>query len=245
MRGRGGISAAMLGVALLATGCTSTVRGGLGEADANQIVVALDRAAIAATKREEPGGGHDHFTVEVAAGDLARALAVLDAQKLPRSEAPGFEALYEKTGLVATPAEERVRAAAATAGELARSLQAWPGVLTARVHIALTPASVDLDQSPASPKASVLVERRRDAPALDEAAIRTLVAGAIDSLAADRVTVVQVVSEPPPKWERAFVRVGPIGVTAGSAAVLKAILGGSLALDLLLAAMLVLVLRRR
>ena len=50
-------------------------------------------------------------------------------ERLPKPAEPDFAALYRESGLLATPREERARWAAATAGELARSLERVPGVL--------------------------------------------------------------------------------------------------------------------
>jgi len=228
---------------VIAAGCTSDVRGGLREADADQIVVALDRAAIAADKHKEPSG--QRFTVVVGSGDLARALALLAAERLPRAPVAGFDDLYAKSGLVVTASEERARAGAATAGELSRTLEGLPSVLKARVHVALPDSQRALDEPRAPAKASVLIERRDDAPALDETRIRTLVAGAVEGLEPAAVTVVQLAVATPRPWQRSLVRIGPIAVSAASVPALKAVLGVSLALDLLLALALVVLVRGR
>jgi type III secretion protein J len=242
---RGLMRSRLLATCLVLNACTATVRGGLSEQEANQLVVALDSAAIAATKLAETTGGQQRFLVEVASVDMTRALKVLQAEKLPKAIEPGFEALYRETGLVATPIEERARWAAATTGELSRSLERLHGVLDARVHLALPETPQQLDAERPQPRAAVLIQRQRQVPPIDEAKVRALVAGAVDGLAVERVTVVQVVAEPQPRAALALVHVGPIAVTGGSAFALRALLGGALALDLVLAAALVALVRRK
>jgi type III secretion protein J len=234
---------AVIGLLLVAAGCKAALRSGLSEHEANQITLALDGAQISASKVAGPGADGARYAVQVPAAEVAQALRVLEREKLPQREAPGFEQLYGESSLVATPAEERARWAAATAGELSRSLQRIAGVADARVHLALDTSARALDAPEPAAKASVLIRRRSGTAAVDEAAVRALVAGAVDGLSADRVSVLQVPSEsgatPKPSW----VRIGPISVTRASTFALKALLGGALALDLLLAVTLVVVWR--
>src|SRR4051794_3284567 len=79
----------------------TTLRSNLSELEANQIVVALDSAAISASKTAQTGS-RDYYQVEVATSAAANALAVLETQRLPKRAAPGFDDLYEDNGLWAT-----------------------------------------------------------------------------------------------------------------------------------------------
>jgi type III secretion protein J len=228
-----------VGLALVTVACKDTLQSGLSEHQANQIALALDAAEIAATKVAGHGSDSARFAVQVPTSDMASALRVLERERLPRPEAPALLELYGEGGLVATPAEDRARFALAVAGELSRSVERIAGVADARVHLALGEPQPALDLPAPLAKASVLVRRRPGASAIDEAAIRTLVAGGIDGLAADRVIVVQVTSEGALRPTPSLVQIGPISVTRGSAFALKALLGGALALDLTLAVTLV------
>src|SRR5262245_35204132 len=114
---RAGFASCAAALWLLA-GCDAVVRSGLSEAQANQMLVALDAAAIAGQKVAEPAGTERVYRVEVPARELAAALRVLQQQGLPVAEPPGIDRLLEPSGLVATPDEERARLTAATAGEL-------------------------------------------------------------------------------------------------------------------------------
>jgi type III secretion protein J len=237
---------AALGLALIASACRGTLRGGLTEDQANQIAVALDAAQIAAVKVAGPGAGNARrFEVQVANADMSSALRVLDRERLPRPEPPGFAELYGDSGLVTTPNEERARWAAATAGELSRSLERVAGVLDARVHVTPAEPAAALD-APARPmRASVLVRHTAGARPIDEAAVRALVAGAVDGLAPEHVVVIQTESEANVRSVSAIVQVGPISVTRSSVPALKLVLGGALVLDLLLAVALVVLWRNR
>lgn len=234
--------------ALLALGlcsCRSPLRGGLSEEQASEIVVALDSAAIAASKTPERAGTHNSFLVEVDRADTTRALRVLHDRKLPKAAEPGFEELYGDQALVATPYDERARSAAAAAGELGRSLRRLDGVLEARVHIALADPMRPLDAVAGPARASVLIERQSGTQPIDDAAVRSLVAGAVDGLDVAHVTVVQAVAAPHSPAVRSFVRVGPATVTSDSAPALRALLGGALMLDLVMAVALIWAWRRR
>ena len=236
--------ASLLAAGVALAGCRTTVRSGLGEAEANQIVVALDRAAIGAAKASEPGG-RGRYRVEVDSADATRALSVLESARLPKRAEPGFDELYQPSALLPTPQDERARWAAALAGELSRSLERMRGVREARVHLAVADAEQPLDAPVPPPKASVLLQRARGMPALPEQPVRALVAGAVDGLAPERVTVVQVEAEPAAETAGArLVQIGPIAVSRGSMAAFKGLVAAALALNLLLALALVALLRR-
>ncbi len=229
--------------ALALAGCTSELSSDLDEAQADEIVLALDESGIGAEKERSSTDGH--FRVIVTREDLAPALAVLREHDLPREEPPGLDSLFAERGLVPSAVEEHARQTAATAGELARSIESLDGVARARVHLAIPePAGHLLDEAPARASASVLIELRPHAR-VDERAIRGLVAGAVTGLSAEDVAVVRTEARPSRRRERHLVTIGPITVTRGSAGALKALLAGSFALNLVLAALVVVVRRRR
>ena len=246
MRRRGKAAAWLGWVAAGLAGCTTTVRSGLDETEANHVLVALDVASIASSKTfDGAAGAGGRYRVEVATEDATRALRVL-ATALPEPPQPGFAELYAASSLVPTLGEERARWSAALAGELADSLRAIAGVHDARVHVAL-PAregGVVEDDAPTA-RASVLITRRAGTPPIDEDAVRTLVSGAIEDLPAERVSVVQAIAAAQAAPDAQVVSIGPIRVLAGSAPVLKAVLGAALALDALLALALCLIVTRR
>ncbi|MCB9596180.1 MAG: secretion protein [Sandaracinaceae bacterium] len=234
-----------VGSLLCLLGCQAELSADLDEAQADAIVVALDAADIGAEReRQEPSREPARYRVLVPRADMPAALAVMRDLDLPREREPGWASLFEGSSLVPSAAEERARQAAALGGELGRSLEAMDGVERARVHVALPDSRtrpLDADATPAH--ASVLLTVRAGAT-VDEGAVRALVAGAVDGLSAPDVTVVTSAARAPAQRASNLTWVGPIAVSRGSAVALKALLGGSLALNLLLAVALVLSRRR-
>lgn len=232
--------------ALLAlAGCRAELASDLDEMQADEIVLALDAAGIAAEKQSAgatPNSGR--FRVLVAREDVAAGLAVLRDVGLPRERAPGFAELFAERGLVPSAAEERARYASATAGELARSIESFEGVTRARVHIALSETGTLDDSRTGRPRASVLIEHRRGAR-IDETAIQALVAGAVPDLSGEDVAVIRAETQTKHSPEPQLVMLGPIAVTRASAGMLKALLAASFATNLVLAVALVLSRARR
>jgi type III secretion protein J len=233
------------GLLLLAAGCDAVVRDKLSEAQANQIVVALDAASIAGRKVAGPNRDGSGYRVEVAASELNAALRVLQQQGLPAPDAPDLDRLLQPSGLVATPEEERVRLSAAHAGELARSLERIQGVVNARVHLVLPSALRPLDAAPAPAQAAVLLVRGAGAAAIDETSVRRLVAAAVSGLDPGAVTIVQTQAVQTPQTAVATVRVGPFSVRRESAPLLKGVLALALSLDLAMALALIWAVRRK
>ncbi|MBX7194655.1 MAG: type III secretion inner membrane ring lipoprotein SctJ [Sandaracinaceae bacterium] len=232
--------------ALATVGCQTELERGLDESQANAIVVALDQHGIGASKAAEMGGGDEpSFTVSVAPDDVAPALSVLRSEGLPRERDPGLGEMFGEGSLVPTATEERARMTAALSGELAQSIESIDGVLDARVHIALPQAqALPLDAPRPHARASVMVRYRGQSPPYDEAAIRRLVAGAIEDMSVDDVAVVGVAAAPAAESERQLATIGPFSVSRGSATGLKAAFATLLGSNLLLALGLVLSLVR-
>lgn len=222
--------------ATLLAGCHTTLQSDLDEAQADEVVLALDRAGVRADKvRERELGGDHRFRVDVPSGEVASALAVLRDLELPRRPPAGLREAFPGGGLLPSPFDERARYEAALSGELTRSLLAFEGVRFARVHLALPPPGARLDED-ATARASVLLKHRAD-QVPDPSAVRALVAGAVPDLAPEEVAVVALPmpARPPPETP-ALVDVGPIRVTAASAPWLRGLIAATLALHLILAA---------
>jgi type III secretion protein J len=197
-------TASILVAVLSLAGCGGeAIQHGLEEAAANEILVALDEAGIAARKEREDGP-EAAWVVSVAPADAARAQRVLSERELPRARAPGFGDVFGKGSMVPTPTEEHALYLHALAGELSRSVEAIDGVVEARVHLGLPqPDPLRPSHRPA-PRGAVLVKCRPPAceavHALEDG-IRSLVAGAADGLEAGAVAVViapAAQARPPP-----------------------------------------------
>ena len=226
----------------VAAGCAETVLRTGREAEASRAAGALERHGVPARLEAAQRGRDSSFELRVAADEAPHARAVLAAYGLPRAPRAGVAALAAGGGLVASPAEERARLAAALSLDVEQSLEAIDGVVEARVHVAF-PLGEDSTFAPATavrpPRASVLVRHLAEAPAPAAADIRRLVVGAVDGLAAEAVEVVlQPVTVPRPGtdgWEP----LGPFEVRAGSRTPLLVLIVGGLAAIAALAALLV------
>jgi len=206
----------------LIVGCAVPVAGGLDEGDANRIMVALDHAAIEATKEADPTV-EGKFRVLVTRDDTARALGTMKTEDLPRPHTAGVLDALDKGALVPSLTQEHAQLVSGMAGDLARTLEGVDGILSARVH--LNVAAPDPLRMGPTPKttASVLLEHRGVAPPLTEAAVARLIAGGVSDLAPTDVAVVWVARPaPPPATEAEIHHVGPIAVTRSSARLLQA-----------------------
>jgi type III secretion protein J len=184
---------ALLLLAACATGCArEELLHGLDEAQANEVVRALDESGIGSGKSRDEGA-EGRFVVAVRGKDAPRARQVLAERELPRARPPGFAEVFAGGSMVPTPAEEHARYLYALAGELARSVEAIDGVVEARVHVGVSRPDPLRPGPPPPPRAAVLVKCRPASCAAVrglEHGIRSLVAGATEGLDASGVAVV-------------------------------------------------------
>jgi len=221
--------------AILAVACNVPVAANLDEDDANRIVLALDRSNIDATKETDPTA-EGKVRVVVARDDVARALATMRDEELPRPRPQGVLDSMDKGALVPSQTAEHAQYVAGLSGDLERTLESVDGVLGARVHLNLAQEDALRDGPPPKTTASVLVEHRGSTPPLTHDAVQKLVAGGVSGLAAQDVSVVMIARPAPAaRGEAQLAHVGPIAVARGSVRVLQATLGGLAALVALLA----------
>jgi type III secretion protein J len=230
--------AGLAGLACLAlvAGCAVPVAGGLDEGDANRIVVALDRAAIDATKEADPAV-EGKFRVMVTRDDASRALGTMRSESLPRPHAAGVLDSLDKGALVPSTTQEHAQLVSGMAGDLARTLEEVDGVLSARVHLNVAaPDPLRIGPAPRT-TASVLLEHRGVTPPITESAVARLIAGGVPDLAIQDVAVVWVARPaPPPAAESELRHVGPIAVAQGSMRLLQLAIAGLLLVVTTLAA---------
>jgi len=154
-----------------------------------------DAAAVLAKVRE--GGtefriSENGTSVLVPSGRVAELRLQLAAAGIPKSGRIGYE-LFDKANFGASDFAEQVNYHRALEGELERSVMSLSAVEQARVHITLAKESVFLEsRQPA--KASVLVKLRPglQLSAQNVAAICQLTASAVDGLAPEAVSVVDM-----------------------------------------------------
>jgi flagellar M-ring protein FliF len=134
----------------------------------------------------------DGRTVMVPSAEVAELRLLLASAGLPRNGRVGFE-LFDKTSFGATEFAEQINYRRALEGELERSVASLSAVEQARVHLSFPKDSVFLEaRQPA--KASVMVKLRlgqRLAPQ-NVSAISHLVSSAVDGLAPEAVSVLDI-----------------------------------------------------
>ncbi len=218
-------------------GCDTSVQQGLAEGQANRIVTALQGAGVEARKVKEEGRD-GKFAVEVPRGQVTRALRVLLEQELPRRRPPGFGEVYGEPSLVPTATEQQARYVHALSGEIARTLEAVAGVRQARVHVVVPRRDpLALRAAKSAPRAAVFLRVAPGEPPIAAPEVQRLVAGSVDRLAPERVSVVIRASRPLPaaRREPVLASVGPVSVSPDSRSLLQVLLAGGLVLIVLLA----------
>ncbi len=158
--------------------------------------LAAEDAAAVVEKLKQSGVeyrlGDNGATVLVASARAAESRLALAAAGLPKSGRIGFE-LFDKNNLGATEFTEHVNYHRALEGELERSVMCLGEVEQARIHISLAKDSIYTEERQPA-KASVLVRLKPGArlAAGNVTAISYLVASAVEGLAPEAVTVVDM-----------------------------------------------------
>ncbi|GJI87646.1 MULTISPECIES: type III secretion system inner membrane ring lipoprotein SctJ [Duganella] len=192
--------ACMLALPVMLAACTKmvTLQAGLSDADANDIILVLNRKGIEIEKQKTKEG----VTLITKDGDLSRATEAMNAAGLPRRSLSNLGEVFKKQGMISTPMEERIRYIHGLSEELESTLQQFDRVVSARVHVVL-PERIAPGEPIQPSSAAVFVKYR---PPLDEDAVlprmRKLVASSIPGLGGDdgrgKVSVVLMPGEPPP-----------------------------------------------
>jgi type III secretion protein J len=221
---------------ILLTGCAVPVAGALDDSEANQVVVALERASVDATKEGDPQS-EGKWRVTVPRDDVPHALSVMRDEELPRARPPGVLDAVGKGALVPSEAAEHAQLVAGLEGDLERTLEGVDGVLRARVHLSVPERSALRAEAPQRGTASVLLEHRGSTPPLSADSVQRLVAGAVAGMLATDVNVVLVSrAAPPAPTGGELGHVGPIAVARTSLRELQAALVALVALVAALAA---------
>ena len=188
---------------LLFCGCLKKeVQTGVGEQEAEEIIVLLKDNGIEAFKQLTPGE-IPTWAIFIRGGDqdLLLAWRILQEHGLPRQKPKGLEEVFSKSGLIPTASEEKARLILGLSGEMRRTLESVAGVVEARVHVVLPENSPLIEKAQWSlTTASVLIKYRGDQLPLREEEIKNLVAKGVEGLQPDNVAVVfkKVESKPVP-----------------------------------------------
>lgn len=170
-------------------GCKTSLFDGLSEDQANRIVAVLSHYGISSGKERN---ADKTWSVEVEKADAVAAIELASAYALPRGGHTNLGELFKREGFISSPEEDRVRYVFGLTQELSDTLEKIDGVLVARVHI-VEPERDPLTGSAAQPSASVLLRYRSDynIEALRDK-VRALVAGSVEGLTPERVSLTLV-----------------------------------------------------
>ncbi|WP_202845422.1 type III secretion system inner membrane ring lipoprotein SctJ [Luteimonas saliphila] len=125
----------LLACLLLAACSRVTLYGDLEERQANEVFAALLASGVNAEKRTSIS--KTGWEIRVDKGEFAQAMQVLQARGLPRQQYVSMCDVFKKEGIASSSVEENARYLCSRQQELARTLSGYPGVVDARVHIAL------------------------------------------------------------------------------------------------------------
>lgn len=133
--------------------------------------------------------GTDGGSISVPAEQVEQIRLAIAVEGKPRSGRMGFE-IFDKPNWATSDFNEKVNYQRALEGELERTIQTMEGVQAVRVHLVLPPDSV-FSSSEREGKASVILSLGGSPLTRQtELAISKLVAGAVDRLAPEEVTVI-------------------------------------------------------
>lgn len=179
--------------ALLATllaGCSKVVLfSDLAEPEANEMMAVLLQRDIDCTK---VAAKDEKWTLKIEQRDFSRAVDLLRSQGYPRDKFVKIGDVFQKSGLVSSPTEERIRYMYALSQEIAETLMRIDGVMNARVHIVI-PDNDPLAAKVTPSSAAVFIRYR---PGFDLESLtpqlKNLVTRSIEGLNYDNVSLVLV-----------------------------------------------------
>lgn len=166
---------------LLLAGCSgSPLYSDLDEQQANEVTAALQGAGIGAEKAPSPK--KQGWEVRVGRNEFPQAMQVLYDRGLPRARYASMCEVFKKEGFASSAIEERARYQCSLEQEIAHTLSRIPGVVDARVHIAL-PERDPLGSNEKVSSASVMIFERPGADLRDaETAIKVTVKDGVQGL---------------------------------------------------------------
>jgi type III secretion protein J len=185
-------------VALVGCNRDRVIINGLDERDANEIVVFLASKNIDShkvqVKSEGAGGGAILWDIAVDSSKATEAMAVLNANGLPRRRTERLLELFTSRGLVPSEMQEKIRFQAGLAEQIAGTIRKIDGILDADVQLSFP------EEDPLNPKktqgavtASVFIKHQG---VLDDpnshliTKIRRLVASSVQGLNFENVTII-------------------------------------------------------
>lgn len=190
---------------LLLTGCQQSLYTDLSERDANDMLAALLKRGVYATKTDM---GKGLFSISVDESQVVGALEILRRQSLPPRAFADLGSTFPKEGMMSSPLEEEARLGFAISQELAGTCAELDGVLTARAHVVMQkqdPVTEAITQASAS-----IFIRYLPGSAVEQYVphIRNLAAKAVPNLIYDNTYVFlfpasdTIIMPPPPQYKQ-------------------------------------------
>lgn len=131
----------------------------------------------------------DGTALQVAAEQLDKARVAISAGSPAQSGRMGFE-LFDKPNWIGSEFDEKVNYRRALEGELEHTIGSLEAVRSARVHIVLPKQGAFASEDQPAKASAVLKLRRAELPREQSDAIRNLVAGSVEGLKPEAVTLV-------------------------------------------------------
>lgn len=182
------------GALSLLAACRVELYADLDQRAANKMVAILMSEDIDA-KREPGADGRYRILVDESA--FGHAVDVLDQRGYPQQTFQTMGEVFEKTGLLSSPTEERARMLYALNQELAMTISEISGVISARIHVVL-PERKPLSAEDGLASAAVFIRHRDDLDIQELVPhIKQLVSNSIPSLDYSSVSIVNVSEKSP------------------------------------------------
>ena len=168
-------------------GCKEELYSNIEENEANQMLAILLQNGIDADKVLVKD---NLVNIEVDKSNVASAITLLNSKGFPRIKHEGLAAMFQKDGLISTPAEERARYIYGLSQELSQTLMDIDGVVAARVHLVL-PNNEPQNENALPSSAAVLIKHDGD-PLVGDLVpqIKELVTNSIEGLSYEKVAVI-------------------------------------------------------
>ncbi|MFO1464577.1 MAG: hypothetical protein U1F66_12455 [bacterium] len=178
-----------------------TLQQGLGEQDANEIIVVLYQNGVNATKVKVESSEGASYTITVPKDAIQNARRILVENNLPKAKELGSEGICKEKGLIPTPEEEKCRKLLAKKGDIINSLQRVPGVIDADIVLnvpEISPFNTET-QSNLRPTASAVirVKKSQDGYEVTEARMQQFISKSVENLDPRDVSVIISYVQPP------------------------------------------------
>ncbi len=183
-------------LALFSAACSKVpLYSDLDENEANEIMAHLLEQRV---ECEKSAGKEEKWALKVSQEDFPLAMRTLQAVGLPRDKLVKMGDVFQKSGLVSSPTEERIRFINALSQELADTLMKIDGVVAAKVHIAL-PNNDPLGEQTTPASAAVFIKYRTGYDVESSTPdLKNLVTKSVEGLSFENVELVMTAAEMEP-----------------------------------------------